>query len=85
MPTLTAQPPDAEPAGLSTFATIGLLILAIGGLAAVAAWLYAWYQAREDAGVDPDDPTDPEALPADEPPIDEPPTDDPTAPTQTGV
>ena len=35
-----------EPAGLSTFATIGLLILAIGGLAAVSAWLWAWYQAR---------------------------------------
>ena len=43
--------PDETPTGLSTVATVGLLILAIGVLAAVGAWLWAWYQGRNAAAV----------------------------------
>ena len=56
-PIATLRPVDIDdsPAGLSNVALVGLLILAIGALVAVSAWLYAWYQGRQEDGLPPDD------------------------------
>ena len=65
---MTIPPIDPEPAGLSTVTTVGLLILAIGALAAVSAWLLAWYRGRQDeleAATEGSDAPDPEPEPPD--------------------
>jgi hypothetical protein len=61
---------------------IGLLILAIGALAAVGAWLLAWYRGRQEEPGDPEDPGTPgepaaegEPGPADDPGVAEAPTE----------
>jgi hypothetical protein len=75
--TLIPASPDPSPAGLSTVAIIGLLVLAIAALAAVGAWLLNWYRAQHPdeaeagEGPPPDEPPGPDG--ADGPPPDEPP------------
>jgi hypothetical protein len=44
--TLPPVTPDDSPAGLSSVALVGLLVLAIGALAAVGAWLLNWYRTE---------------------------------------
>jgi len=61
--TLIPVQPDQSPAGLSTVAIVGLLVLAIAALAAVGAWLVNWYRTQHpDVGEAEDGP------PPDEPP-----------------
>jgi hypothetical protein len=45
LPTQTIDP-DEAPAGLSTLSLIGLLVLALGTFAALAAFLWSWYKRR---------------------------------------